>query len=178
MAAVADKHIIDLLKDRDGLVTLVKMKSGVTYRVHNIAWGYDMDDSYAHVTSNISPSLPETQVDFFFTREIDVMTNEVGENLSAKARYAFIDGNNFGDMLEFYDEVERKLTRDLDWNIGRNLNAFNDILRGGFGLHEYEEPLHLSWLNTVKSRKDLGDLFEHIVDIIKGHEHITLELND
>ena len=91
---------------------------------------------------------------------------------------AIIDGNSFSNLSEFYDEVERKLTRGLDWRIGRNLNAFNDVLRGGFGLHEYEEPLNLTWLNSVKSRKDLADLFEHIIDFIKGHEHISLELKD
>lgn len=54
-----------------------------------------------------------------------------------------IDGNNFSTLKGFYDEVERKLTKNLDWNIGRNLDAFNDVLRGGFGVYEYEEPFKL-----------------------------------
>ena len=43
-----------------------------------------------------------------------------------------IDGRRFSNMAGFYDEVERVFTFGLDWKIGRNLDAFNDILRGGF----------------------------------------------
>ena len=44
----------------------------------------------------------------------------------------------------FYDEVERVFTFGLDQKIGRNLNAFNDILRSGFGRHAYGQPIHIS----------------------------------
>jgi RNAse (barnase) inhibitor barstar len=67
-----------------------------------------------------------------------------------------IDGDNFSTLIEFYDEVERKLTKGLDWRIGRNLDAFNDVLRGGFGVHEYEEPITIKWIHSDKSKKDLG----------------------
>jgi RNAse (barnase) inhibitor barstar len=64
-----------------------------------------------------------------------------------------IDGNQFSTPDEFYDEVEKKLV----WNKwGRNLNAFNDILYGGFGSREFEEPFVLIWRNTEKSKQDLG----------------------
>ncbi|MBO4749222.1 MAG: barstar family protein, partial [Lachnospiraceae bacterium] len=46
-----------------------------------------------------------------------------------------IDGNRFSDIEGFYTEIDRLLTRDLDWKTGHNLNAFNDLLRGGFGFH-------------------------------------------
>jgi hypothetical protein len=39
--------------------------------------------------------------------------------------------------MEFYDEVENKLTNGLNWRIGRNLDEFDDVLKGGFGIHEY-----------------------------------------
>ncbi|MCA6438523.1 MAG: barstar family protein [Sediminibacterium sp.] len=87
-----------------------------------------------------------------------------------------IDGNNFSDLNGFFDEVEVKLTFGLDWKIGRNLNAFNDLLRGGFGRHEYEEPIQLEWVNWKKSRADL-DLFDDIILIIKTHDHIDLYLS-
>ena len=51
----------------------------------------------------------------------------------------------------FYDEVERVFTFGLDRKIGRNLNAFNDILRGGFGRHEYGQPIHIQWLAYEKA---------------------------
>ena len=44
-----------------------------------------------------------------------------------------IDGRRFSNMAGFYDEVEQVFTCGLDWKIGRNLDAFNDILRGGLG---------------------------------------------
>lgn len=69
-----------------------------------------------------------------------------------------IDGNNFSDLEGFYNEIERVFTNNLEWKIGRNLNAFNDILRGGFGVHEYEEPFILVWENIKKSKTDLGYL--------------------
>ena len=67
-----------------------------------------------------------------------------------------IDGNNFHTLNEFYDEVENKLTKGLDWKIGRNLDAYNDVLRGGFGFHSYEEPLKIRWVNSENSKKTLG----------------------
>lgn len=57
-----------------------------------------------------------------------------------------IDGRRFSNMAGFYDEVEQVFICGLDWKIGRNLNAFNDILRGGFGRHEYGQPIHIQWL--------------------------------
>lgn len=40
-----------------------------------------------------------------------------------------IDGANFASLDEFYDEISKKLIPNTEW--GPNLNAFNDILRGG-----------------------------------------------
>lgn len=54
-----------------------------------------------------------------------------------------IDGRHFFTMAGFYDEIESVFTCGLDWKSGRNLNAFNDILRGGFGRHEYGQPIHI-----------------------------------
>ena len=67
-----------------------------------------------------------------------------------------IDGNNFSDIEGFYCEMDKLLTRDLTWKTGHNLNAFNDLLRGGFGFHEYGEKLSITWINAGKSRADLG----------------------
>ena len=67
-----------------------------------------------------------------------------------------IDGNKFSNLNEFYDEIELKLTNGLDWKIGRNLDALNDVLDGGFGVHEINENIELIWLNSGKSKSDLG----------------------
>jgi RNAse (barnase) inhibitor barstar len=66
------------------------------------------------------------------------------------------DANRFSTLASFYQEVENTCTKDLGWSIGRNLDAFNDVLWGGFGVHDYEEPVQLIWLHSDKSRQDLG----------------------
>lgn len=67
-----------------------------------------------------------------------------------------IDGDNFADLESFYEEIDRVLTKNLDWQTGHNLDAFNDLLRGGFGVYEYEEPIKLIWRGISKSKKYLG----------------------
>lgn len=67
-----------------------------------------------------------------------------------------IEGNRFNNIKEFYTEIDRTLTKDLTWKAGHNLDAFNDLLHGGFGVHEYGEEIIIIWNNTDKSKKDLG----------------------
>ena len=63
-----------------------------------------------------------------------------------------IDGENFSTLEEFYDEVSRVLVPNMSW--GRNLDALNDILHGGFGTPE--DGFTLRWLNHELSRERLG----------------------
>lgn len=67
-----------------------------------------------------------------------------------------IDGGRFNNLKEFYDEVERCLTDGLDWEIGQNLDALDDVLQGGFGIHDYKEEIELTWLNSERSKLKLG----------------------
>ena len=70
-----DADVIDLLLSRDGVVTAVTLKSGSRLTVHNIAWGYDMGDDHAHVTTNISPEVAGATIDFFSTSEIQSISD-------------------------------------------------------------------------------------------------------
>jgi len=63
-----------------------------------------------------------------------------------------IDGTRFDTLEGFYDEVSRQLIPRSDW--GRNLDAFNDILRGGFGTPE--GGFVLVWRHHDSSRVSLG----------------------
>ena len=67
-----------------------------------------------------------------------------------------IDGNKFSNLNEFYDEIERVFTKNLSWKIGRNLDAFNDILRGGFGVHAFQQPIEITWNESEKSKLAFG----------------------
>lgn len=84
-----------------------------------------------------------------------------------------INGDNFSDLETFYNEIDTVLTNDLNWMTGHNLDAFNDILRGGFGVYEYGEPVKLVWSNFTKSTKTLGpELIDRLLEIITDHDHI------
>ena len=63
-----------------------------------------------------------------------------------------IDGNDFSTLEGFYDEISRVLIPGSQW--GRNLDAFNDILRGGFGTPP--GGFTLVWRNSEMSRQRLG----------------------
>lgn len=64
----------------------------------------------------------------------------------------------------------------MTWKTGHNLNAFNDILRGGFGVHEYEESIVLVWEKFLKSKSDLGysETVKHYQKMIKTCHHSNI----
>ncbi len=66
-----------------------------------------------------------------------------------------IDGNNFDSLEAFYDEANKVLCPNFK-EFGRNFDAFNDILRGGFETFEYDEEIDLIWKNAIKSKENLG----------------------
>lgn len=66
-----DLQVVALLQQRDGLLSIVDLAGGASLRVWNIAWGYDAGDSFAHVTTNVSPDAPaEGGFDFFSTQDV------------------------------------------------------------------------------------------------------------
>lgn len=68
------------------------------------------------------------------------------------ARIYEIDGEDFLTLEQFFDEVSRVLIPGVYW--GRNLDAFNDILRGGFGTPD--DGFTLRWRHHEASRRNLG----------------------
>lgn len=82
-----------------------------------------------------------------------------------------LNGNTFHELNSFYDEVIHELCPDFE-GFGRNYDAFDDVLYGGFGTYEYEEPIELHWKNSNKSKYDLGTDYDTLVEIIKSHHHI------
>ncbi len=64
-----------------------------------------------------------------------------------------VDGGNFDDFDGFCAEFSRSvLGGDYEWH--GNLDALNDILRGGFGTPS--APWNLRWVRTARSRDVLG----------------------
>jgi hypothetical protein len=68
--APRDDELLRILQERDAVETVVVLRDGRRLRVHDIAWGYDMGDDWAHVTSNVSPGVEGASVDFFFTSDV------------------------------------------------------------------------------------------------------------
>lgn len=63
-----------------------------------------------------------------------------------------LDGSRITSLETFYDEISRVLIPGRQW--GRNLDAFNDILRGGFGTPD--EGFTLRWSHSADAKKTLG----------------------
>lgn len=63
-----------------------------------------------------------------------------------------IDGERIDTLDDFFREFRRHLWPDTRW--GTNLDAFNDVLRGGFGTPE--GGFRLVWKSSSRSRQRLG----------------------
>lgn len=51
-----------------------------------------------------------------------------------------IDGNKIHDKTSFYEEINRKFMQNESWQLAESLDAFDDLLYGGFGeIKEGEE---------------------------------------
>lgn len=90
-----------------------------------------------------------------------------------------INGNKFRSKKGFYRHVENIFTYQLGWRIGRNLNAFADILWGGFGRHGPGEEITVVWSNFQKSKQSLNENFlAAAVEILAEAENVTFEKRD
>ena len=93
-------------------------------------------------------------------------------------------------MHGFYDEIKRQFCPGFD-GFGRNLDALNDVLSGGFGVVGPRERFEVIWQHSEKSRQDLSaisddsgkTIFEEILDVFArqrvnadGTPHLILYL--
>lgn len=67
-----------------------------------------------------------------------------------------IDGNAITDIASFYEEINRVLMAGESWRIGQSLDAFDDLLYGGYGALQEAESVELVWRHVDHSRKALG----------------------
>jgi RNAse (barnase) inhibitor barstar len=83
---------------------------------------------------------------------VPLRTSAGGGRLPNKSREYILDGTRITSLEAFYEEVSRILIPGAWW--GQNLNAFDDILRGGFGTPV--EGFVLRWQHSEVSRASLG----------------------
>jgi hypothetical protein len=90
-----DEAIVDLLRSRDSLPTEIRIRDDKVFVAYDIAWGYDVGEEFAHVTTNISPGADGRSIDFFFTNDVErivdpatgVVLFEAGKPLASGGRH-------------------------------------------------------------------------------------------
>lgn len=65
-----DQGIIEVFTTADQIEKTVYLDNNLVLTVWNIAWGYDLGEDFAHITTNISPEIQNSSNDFFYTNEI------------------------------------------------------------------------------------------------------------
>lgn len=67
-----------------------------------------------------------------------------------------VDGSKIKDIKSFYEEINSVFMQNEDWKLGESLDAFNDMIYGGFGEINGKEEIRLIWKNFEKSKVALG----------------------
>jgi RNAse (barnase) inhibitor barstar len=67
-----------------------------------------------------------------------------------------ITGKNIVDITSFYQEVNRVFMYGENWKIGESLDAFNDLLYGGFGILNSDGSFEIIWNDIELSKAALG----------------------
>jgi RNAse (barnase) inhibitor barstar len=67
-----------------------------------------------------------------------------------------IEGAAIRDIPSFYAEVNRVFMAGEDWMLGQSLDAFDDMLGGGYGAITGREAVRLVWRDMADSRSALG----------------------
>jgi RNAse (barnase) inhibitor barstar len=86
-----------------------------------------------------------------------------------------LDGKNMTSVENFYQEVQRVLCPSFK-KMGRNLHAFRDVLRGGFGAFDEDEPIHLWIIHKKQMNEYLRENFVNsIFKIIDESTNVILQ---
>lgn len=70
-----------------------------------------------------------------------------------------INGSRIHDKTSFYEEINRKFMQNESWQLAESLDAFDDLLYGGFGAIREKEEITLIWENFEANREALGTEF-------------------
>ena len=67
-----------------------------------------------------------------------------------------LDGGAVHDIPSFYDEVNRVFMVGVDWTLGPSLDALDDLLYGGYGAIDGDEPVRVVLGDDRRLRAALG----------------------
>ena len=65
-------------------------------------------------------------------------------------------GADIHDIPSLYDEINRVFMAGEDWTLGPSLDALDDMLYGGFGAIDGDEPVTLVWTDFERMGCVLG----------------------
>ncbi|MBW7955078.1 barstar family protein [Candidatus Gracilibacteria bacterium] len=85
-----------------------------------------------------------------------------------------INKNHLNSLDDFYDEIEKNFIKDNTLNFGRNLDALEDVLYGGYGVFEPGETIKIIWENFDESKKTIKNI-DVIEEIINDNKNIIFE---
>jgi RNAse (barnase) inhibitor barstar len=129
-------------------------KAASLYQWHEPGWPHDLA-FYVGSNKQWLSSNTQNREAYIYSETIPIEIVRAGLpdiNIAFEKPTIAIDGQNIHTLEEFYEEVGNKIVPGATW--GHNLDAFNDILCGGFGTPE--EGFVLLWQNSQLSRKRLG----------------------
>ncbi|MHA1213399.1 MAG: barstar family protein [Candidatus Heimdallarchaeota archaeon] len=85
-----------------------------------------------------------------------------------------LNGRNINSITEFHDEVRNVLCPAFK-RYGRSWNAFNDVLRGGFGSFELGEKITIIFKNKKYVKKRLGEGFlKKVAKFAEIHDNVEI----
>ena len=67
-----------------------------------------------------------------------------------------IDGNRIKDKSSLYEEINRQFMQEESWKLAESLDAFDDLLYGGFGAIKEKEEIKIVWLNFDSNKEAFG----------------------
>ena len=67
-----------------------------------------------------------------------------------------IDGNRIKDKSSLYEEINRQFMHEESWQLAESLDAFDDLLYGGFGAIKEKEEIKIVWLNFDSNKEAFG----------------------
>jgi len=107
-------------------------------------------------------------------RKMEATRPQSSSSAAAESRRKLVL-ENISTMDQFYDQVTAHLKLE-DW-FGRNLDALNDVLRGGCGKVEPRGTTFV-WQGSAASKIAIGSKFDDVVEIFGDHAVGGEEEND
>ncbi|MCB0637589.1 MAG: barstar family protein [Lewinella sp.] len=90
-----------------------------------------------------------------------------------------LDGTHITTAATFFKAVEAELLVDARSVTHWSLDVLDDVLEGGYGIHDLNEPIIIHWTNFRRSQEKLAPRFlSKILDIFRTHHQIELILDN